>query len=90
MHEERADRKQRNHHQQNPGDVRFNPVHGEQRPTRSAGLCRPQTRFVGHVVDRIEADRNQQRLQQHVRRRHADAETEHQRTGQREAEEEGQ
>ena len=90
MHEEGADRKQRDHHQQNPGDVRFNAIHGKQRSPRNVGLRRPQTRFVGHVIDRIETDRDQQRLQQHVRRRHADAKAEHQRTGQREAEEEGQ
>ena len=37
MQEEGADGKQRQAHQQDPGNVRFNPVHGEQRTARRAG-----------------------------------------------------
>ncbi len=81
MGEEDTDAQQRQPHQNPPGQMGFNPVHGKQRTTWNIARCRTQSRFVGHVVDGIEAHRNQQRLQQNLRRRHADVKAEYQDTG---------
>ena len=90
MGEEDADAQQRQPHQNAPRQMGFHPVHGKQRAMRNLARGRAQPRFIGHVVDRVEAYRDQQRLQQNLRRRYADVKAEHQNTGQREAEEKGQ
>ena len=90
MGEEDADAQQRQPHQNAPRQMGFHPVHGKQRAMRNLTRGRTQPRFIGHVVDCVEAHRDQQRLQQNLRRRHADVKAEHQNTGQREAEEKGQ
>ncbi len=87
MGEEDADAQQRQPHKNAPRQMGFHPVHGKQRAMRNLTRCRTQPRFIGHVVDCVEAHRDQQRLQQNLRRRHADVKAEHQNTGQREAEE---
>ncbi len=90
MHKEDADAYQRNQHQHYPRQMRFHPVHGEQRATRLHLRRLAQSGFIRDVVNCIKAGRRQQSLHHDPRRRDADVKAEHQHAGEREAEEEGQ
>ena len=59
MHEEDADADRGDGHEHHPRQMGLHPVHGKERPTRGS-LRWSQTRFIGDVVNTIEAGRRQQ------------------------------